>query len=105
MKKILAFAAALVLAACATTAPNDAQVAQIQTVCAVDAGIRPSVTALMVLATPQEQAAITAARAVIDPVCANPGAPLQSTAITTFSAAAAQVVSYYTQLQARKAGS
>ena len=102
MKKILAIAALSILAACAATAPTDNQVAQIQTACAVDAGIRPSVTALMVFATPKEEAAITAARAVIDPICANPAAPLQSTAISTFSAAAAQVVGYYAQLQARK---
>lgn len=102
LKTLLAVAALAILAACSTAAPTNDQVVKIQTACAIDAGIRPSVSALMVLATPAESAAINAARAVIDPVCANPAAPLQSTAITTFSAAAAQVVGYYTQLQARK---
>ena len=109
MKKLIApfFAAAFVLitallAACATP-PTDAQVQRIQLACAVDAGIRPSITALMVFATPQESAGIVAARAVIDPICANPGGTVQANAIAAFTAATTQVVSIYSDMKTRKA--
>ena len=103
MKKLALIAvAAIALAAC-TTPPTDAQVQRIQTACAVDAGIRPAVTTLLVFATPAEVAGIAAARAVIDPICANPGGTVQANAISAFTAATAQVVGIYGDMQARKA--
>ena len=110
MKKLFTLAAAcsvLALAACSTTGtPEAGQVQQIQTACAVDAGIRPTVTALLAipgLATVQEVAAVGAARAVIDPICANPGGSVQANAITILVSANAQLVGIVAQLQARKA--
>ena len=101
---------AALLCACATpgAAPNAAQVADIQTACAVDAGLRPTVTGLLAipgLATVDEVAAVTAARAVIDPICANPGGTVQANAIAAVTSASAQVLGIVTQLQARKSGS
>ena len=57
--------ACLMLSGCAS-APGVDQVAQIQAACAVDAGLRPTVTVLLAvpgLANVQDVAAITAARA------------------------------------------
>ena len=107
MKKLIAFylaCAALALAACAT-APDASQVQQIQTACAVDAGLRPTVTAMMAvpgLVQPAEDAAIVAARAVIDPICANPSGTPQANAISILVSANAQLVGIVTQIQARK---
>ena len=101
----LSFAGLAVLPAC-TTAPTADQVAQIQTACAVDAGLRPTVTALLAipgLATTQEVAAVTAARAVIDPICANPAGTPQANALAALTTASGQVVAIVTTLQARKA--
>lgn len=104
----IALAAGLMMSACATSPPSDDQVAKIQTACAIDAGVRPAVTALLAvpdLATPTEAAAVAAARAVIDPVCANPSAPLQTSAISAVSSASMQLVTMAAQLQARRSAS
>ena len=103
----IAAAACLMLAACSTpgAAPNAAQVSEIQTACAVDAGLRPTITGLLAipnLATLDEVAAVTAARAVIDPICANPSGTVQAHAIAAVTSASAQVLGIVTQLQARK---
>lgn len=95
-------AAVMGLTACAG-APTAGGVAVIQNACAIDAGIRPTVSVLLVLATPQESAAVTAARAVIDPVCANPSGSYEANTISAVTAASAQVLSVVTTLQARKA--
>ena len=92
----LSFAGLSVLPAC-TTAP---------TADPVDAGVRPTVTALLAipgLATAQEVAAVTAARAVIDPICANPAGTPQANALAALTTASGQVVAIVTTLQARKA--
>ena len=49
------------IAACTTPPPSDVVIA-IQNACVIDAGIRPTVTALEVLATPMEVDAINAAQ-------------------------------------------
>lgn len=106
MKKLFAFylaCAVLALAACAT-APGAAQVQQIQTSCAVDAGLRPTVDVLLAvpgLATAEEVAAIGAARAVIDPICANPAGSVQANALAAFSGATVRLVNIAAQLQSR----
>ena len=103
----LAFAlisACLMLSGCAT-APGAAEVAQIQTACAVDAGLRPTVSVLLAvpnLATAQEATTIIAARAVIDPICANPAGTPQVNAIAVLAGASGQLVGIVTQLQARQ---
>lgn len=110
MKHILAITiiAILALSGCASMGgtPDANQVQQIQTACAVDAGIRPTVTALLALpglAKPEEIAAVVAARAVIDPICANPSGSIQANAIAAVTSASAQVIGIVAQLQARKA--
>jgi len=112
MKKLFAMAFGLVLsviAACTSTgAPDSRQVQAIQNACAVDAGVRPVVTVLLAtpgLATPDEVAAVAAARAVIDPVCSNPAGSVQANAIAAVTGASAQIVGIVTQLQARQAAS
>ena len=100
----LAAASVALLPAC-TTAPTADQVTQIQTACAVDAGVRPTVTALLAipgLATAQEIAGVAAARAVIDPICANPAGTPQDNALAALTTASGQVVAIVTTLQARK---
>lgn len=96
---------ALTLAACATAtgSPTDQQVAGIKNACAIDKGLRPTVQALAVLATPDEQRALTVAEAGIDVVCANPAGSLQENTLTIFSEDTAQVVNIVAQLQSRKA--
>lgn len=96
--------ATMSLSACAalTAPPSQAQVTAIQSACVLDAVVRPTVTALEFLATPAEVDAITAARAVIDPVCANPTAPLAADAATTFSESTAQIANILASLQSRK---
>jgi hypothetical protein len=122
MKRFLAsvfFAcvAALAITACGTSgtapaaltaAPSADQVVAIQNACAIDAGIRPTVTALLTvpgLATVQEVAAVTAARAVIDPICANPSGSVQANTLAVLTGATGNVLAIVTQLQARKSGS
>ena len=114
MKHIFSLFCAFVLAAivvgltaCASPAgaPDAAQAQQIQMACAVDAGLRPTVTALMAipgLVQPAENVAIVAARAVIDPICANPAGNIQANAISVLVNANAQLVGIVAQVQARK---
>lgn len=106
---IICMACAIALSACVTAgapgAPSDPQVARIQAACATDAAIRPSVTALLTipgLATPEQIAGIAAARAVIDPICANPAAGLQGNSAAALAGAVGQVVAYVTQMQAQR---
>lgn len=99
---LLAAAMVMALGACAGL-PNASQVIAIESACAIDAGIRPTVSVLLTLATPAEVATIDAARAVIDPVCANPGGSVQANTVAALTAASAQVLGVVTTLQARKA--
>lgn len=106
---ILSVACGLVLSACVTAgapvALSDQQVARIQAACATDAAIRPSVTVLLTipgLATPEQAAGIAAARAIIDPICANPAAGLQGNSAAALAGAVGQVVAYVAQLQAQR---
>ena len=99
---VLMAAAALTACAAFTATPGAAQVAAIQSACIVDATVRPTVTDLLVLATPAENDAVTAARKIIDPICANPTAPLATDALTTFSESTAQIANVLGMLQARK---
>lgn len=107
---IICMACAIALSACVTAgapgAPSDSQVARIQAACATDAAIRPSVTVLLTipgLATPEQIAGIAAARAVIDPICANPAAGLQGNSAAALAGAVGQVVAYVAQMQAQRA--
>lgn len=103
----VAAASAVVLAtlpACAT-APTDNQIQAIQNACAFDAGIRPTVTVLLAmpgLAKPEQIAVVAAARAVIDPICANPGGMPQANAAAALAGATGQVLSVLADLQAKK---
>lgn len=106
---ILCMTCAIALSACVTTgapgAPSDQQVARIHAACATDAAIRPSVTVLLTipgLATPEQAAGIAAARAVIDPICANPAAGLQGNSAAALTGAVGQVVAYVAQMQAQR---
>ena len=105
MKKILAIVAlgVLALSAC-TSPPTQNEVNAITNICLVDAGVRPLVTALEVLATPEEVAGITTARAVIDPICANPAGSVASNAVAVLSNNVANIQAILVKLQARKAG-
>lgn len=110
MKKLIsvAIAAAVSAALCAcTTPPTSGEVSAIQQACTLDALARPTVTALLALpglATPEEVAAVDAARAVIGPVCANPGAPVSANAAQIVAQNVGQVQAVLVELQARKAG-
>lgn len=106
MKRILALSVALVLAACSTQPGQPAQdpVEVIKQACADDAALRPAVSQLLAvpgLASTQAVAAVTAARVVIDGVCAAPTASDRARLIQ----ATASVVAVYAQLQAAKAAS
>lgn len=89
------------LAACAG-APTAGGVAAIQNACAIDAGLRPTVSALLIFATPQEVAAVGAARAVIDPVCANPNGTYEANTVAAVTAASAQVLGVLAELKSRQ---
>ena len=109
MKKLFA-AATVSLSACniigCATPPTAAQVSAIQQACALDALARPTVSALLALpglATPEEIAAVVAARAVIDPVCANPGAPVAANVEQAAIQGAGQIQALVVALEARKA--
>lgn len=109
VSRVICTACAILLAACVTAgmpgAPSDQQVARIQAACATDAAIRPSVTVLLAipgLATPEQAAGIAAARAVIDPICANPVAGLQGNSAAALAGAVGQVVAYVAQMQAQR---
>lgn len=86
---------ALALNACK---PDAAQVALITNACNADAAIRPSINLLLVLATPVQAQAVQAARLVIDPVCANPSADVETNVILAFNAAVAKVLEVKGQL-------
>lgn len=105
MKKLFLISiAALALVACSSVTP--AQESQIKTACATDAIIRPSVTALLEapgLATIEQKSAVLAARAIIDPICANPSVPVQDQVAQGLAAAVGQVVVIYTELKTKKA--
>ena len=95
------------ISACTSTpmTPDANQVAAIQNACAVDAGLRPTVTLLLAvpgLAKVEEVAVVTAARAIIDPVCANPANSVQANAIAAVTGASAQIIGVVTQLQQRQ---
>jgi len=103
-KSLLALiASAFALTAC-TTPPSENQVKVITNICLVDADIRPLVTALEVLATTQEVAGIAAARAVIDPICANPAGSVASNTVAVLTNNVANIQAILAKLQARKAG-
>lgn len=98
---MLAASAVMALSACAG-APTATGVQAIQNACALDAGLRPTVTLLIAFATPQEAAAVTAARAVIDPVCANPSGTYEANTVAAVSGAAGQILAVVTELKARQ---
>ena len=107
MKTMLLALAAATLTACVAqpSTPDAKQLAAIQGACAADAALRPTVTLLLAvpgLATPQEAAGVAAARAVIDPICANPSAGLAGNALAAVSGAAGQVVAFVADMQARR---
>lgn len=113
MKKLyslaLAAAGALALTACGTSSPDQPPQAadQIRAACAADAVIRPSVSALLAvpgLATHEQVAAVMAARAVIDPICANPAAAKEA-ALTGLTNATAQVLGVYVAMKQARAAS
>jgi ABC-type Fe3+-hydroxamate transport system substrate-binding protein len=99
---------ALVLTACASN-PNQtpaeaaaARLERIQTACVVDAGIRPIVDQMMNtygFNGPEEIATIQAARAIIDPICANPSGDVSVNVATAFFGASTQIFLIYTQYQ------
>lgn len=95
---------ALALVACGT--PTGGQVQQIRMACAADAGLRPSIDVMLAVpnfATPEEMAAIVAARAVIDPICKNPEAPFAGgDPYMAVTQATATVAGIMVQMQARK---
>ena len=108
MKRILIVGASVIvgvaismLGGCATP-PSAGQVSQIQVACQQDALIRPVVTGLLPLATPQESLAITEAEKGIDVVCANPTASPDANAQAMLNGAIAQVTSMEATLLARE---
>lgn len=93
------------LAGCAT-APTVTQVQAIQNACAIDAGIRPIVLELQAipgLVQPAENLAITAARGIIDPICANPAASPQANTLAALTGASAQIVGIVSSVKQRQA--
>lgn len=104
-KKLLSVLVPALLAAACSTPPTAGQLYAIQTACGSDAALRPTVSILLSipgLATPQEVAGIAAARAIIDPICADPGAPVGTTAAQSLAGAAGQVAAYVVAMQARQ---
>lgn len=105
MKKsllVLLSIAAIVLGACTTPQPADVVVA-IQNACVIDAGIRPTVTALEPFATPAEVLAINSARSVIDPICANPSGSVQANTLTILATNIGNIQGIIIALQTRQA--
>lgn len=106
---MLWMAAALSIAVCfagCTTPPTQTQVQQITNACAMDKGLRPSVDVLLAipgLAKPEEIAAVAAARAIVDPICANPSAPFPADPTAQITQATATVAGLVVQIEARKA--
>lgn len=108
MKRTLILIASVVLAACAASPDQPAGVAKVQAACAADAVIRPSVTALLAtpgLATPEQALAVAGARAIIDPICADPSKPLADNGAQALANATGTVLAIYTQVRAAKAAS
>ena len=104
MKYVIASILALGLSACATT-PTASQVQQIKAACALDAGIRPVVNVLLAvsnLATPEQSAAILAAMAVIDPICANPEGNPSDNALAAVIGATTQISAIAADLEKKK---
>ncbi len=101
----LALLACAAITACAAfdAAPGAAQVAAIKDACAVDASLRPTVQALIFLATPDEQKAVQVAEAGIDTVCANPSGSVEANTLAIFGENTAQIVNIVAQLKSRKA--
>lgn len=102
---VLACGMLLFLAGCVTP-PTPTQAGQIRMACAADAGIRPSVSialAIPGLAKPEEIAAVAAARAVIDPICADPTKPVLGVdPYVAVTQATAQVAGILVQVESRK---
>jgi hypothetical protein len=89
---------------CATT-PTASQVQAIENACAIDAGIRPIVTELLAvpgLATPAESLAVSTARNIIDPICANPSASPKANTLAALTGASMNIVNIVTALKARQ---
>lgn len=87
--------------------PVQSQAQQIANACAVDRGLRPSVDVLLAipgLAKPEEVTAVVAARAIIDPICANPSQPFPTDPTAQISQATATMAGVLVQLETRKAG-
>lgn len=101
----LALVALASITACAafTGTPGAAQVVAIQDACAIDAGLRPTVQALIFLATPDEQKAVQVAEAGIDTVCANPSGSIEANTLAIFGENTAQIINIVGQLKSRKA--
>ena len=97
--------AALMTGCAAPLVPTPTEVQLIKNACAADAVVRPTVSLLLDagLATPAESAAVTAARDLIDPICADPGGSVQANALAVVTNASGQVLAIVKQLQARKA--
>ena len=104
-KSLLALLAVgtLALGAC-TSPPTQNEINIITNACNVDAAIRPLVTALAPLANPEEILAVTTARGVIDPICANPAGSVASNTVAVLSSNVATIQTVLGKLQARKAG-
>jgi hypothetical protein len=105
MKIILLVMIACILSACVSSTGDPAdQRAAVQTWCARDAMIRPIVTGLLPLATPDEILAIKSAEAIIDAVCAHPSADAAANQQAALAAGVGQILAIEAALIARRAG-
>lgn len=100
--------AVAILAACSSggSVPTLTQAQQIQKACDWDKSlVRPAIDAVTAagMLTPDDQKVITGARLVIDPICANPTAPVADTVLATFQSNIASLVVLAVQLKERKA--
>lgn len=98
---LAAYATIAMCTACAT-APSTDVVSDIAAACAADAAVRPIVTSLAVLATPAESQALTLARGLIDPICANPAAAPSTNALQIVMTQGAAIVGVIETLRARQ---
>lgn len=101
IRTLVACAAVALCAACAT-APSTDIVSDITAACAADAAVRPIVTQLEVLATPAETQALTLARGVIDPICANPAAAPSANALQIVMTQGGVILGVVETLRARQ---